>query len=58
MNIQQLTSEKNDSLGPKLSAGPFMGLFGGKVSEGYPFSTKLLLRDHHVVVLRQAAFQD
>ena len=29
----------------------------GNPSEGYPFYTKLLPRDHHAVVLRQAAFQ-
>ena len=48
------------SLGPRLSLFlevSYVNIFKN-LSEGYPFSTKLLPRDHHVVVLRQAAFQD
>ena len=48
------------SLGLRLSLFSevsYVNIFGN-LSERYPFSTKLLPRDHHVVVLRQAAFQD
>ena len=46
------------------SLGPGLSLFSevsyvtifGNLSKGYPFSTKLLPRYHHVVVSRQAAF--
>ena len=57
----------NNSINARVpSLGPSLSLFSevsyvtisGNLSEGYPFSSKLLPRDHHVGVLRQAAFQN
>ena len=33
LSLKRLTSEKSDSLGPKLSTRSFMGLFGGHYNE-------------------------